>query len=210
MPASAQLADELLGGGERRIGGLGAGEHVVVDDEGAERAGFLAADAVAPSGREAFGVVAAVDGDDVPRDGRHAGGDELVDERVEVGRVQRRIGRRRVAAGLQHRIAAADEVHVATHHATGRGAADLGGEDVVGAEHLEGDGSGQQLLVARRDQRGGVVDRVHRHAVDGDGDAAQRRDLVDDGLQLAAERRDRQVTLGERGHTAHRQHRDGR
>jgi hypothetical protein len=201
------LAHQLVGGGERRVGGLPVAGDAVVDDQRADRASFVAPDQFAPAGRVALVVVAVVDGDDVAGDRRDAGRRELGAEGVEAGRMDRRLGLARVAVRLEHGVAAADEVHVAAHHAALGDAAHLGGERVVRSELGEGDGDGQQLLVARRDVRPVGVHALHRHPVHGDGDTPDRRHLIDDRLQVVAEGVHGQIALGQCGHSPYRQER---
>ena len=81
----------------------------------------------------------------------------LVGERLERGRVERRIALtdRRTSAVREHRVTAADEVHVAGYHAADRRCRrlELGAESEVGSEHVERDRGDEQLLVAGRDHR---------------------------------------------------------
>ena len=173
---------ELFGG--PRIGVVGhlpvVGEEAgVVDQQSVERAGLGDVDVLGPAGMEELVVVARPVADDVAVDPGDPRGGDGVSQRVERRGVEHGVSvdrLRRVVVRRQHRVAAADEVEIAatTTPPLDRTAANLRREHMVRAEHLEGRGGDEQLLVARRDHRQVRVVRADLDAVELDDEARRR------------------------------------
>ena len=161
----------------------------VVDREGAQRAGLALGDVALRPGRHRTGlVVAGLVAHDPAGHDLHAGRRHPVGELVERRRVGVVAGApdEAVGVGRQERVAVADQVEVAddgTVDRRGRGH-DARREAVVGAELVERDRGGEELLVGRRYEGrvGGAL--VQRPPVDPDRQTGRRPGGVEDAVEL--------------------------
>ncbi len=153
-----ELAQDLRGG----VGRFGGGQLVewvevpVVHEQRRQRSGLFEEDAVLPDRDPSLLVVTQLVADDPPGHSPDAGGNDSVGEILQAGvrflgeALHRRVD---VAVGRERCVSPADEVQVAGDGVAGERTAHLGREDVVGTEHLERDRRGDELQVARRNER---------------------------------------------------------